>query len=126
MIRRSEIHPESAAHDEPPAGSIRNVLIKNVIAHGNGPSVISGHPDSCLEGITMKDIKLFVSSDPTAPYEKEGHAIKFQHARHLKLENIEVAIADPESTHWLGAIQFEDVKGLDFTGFKERSTGANG
>ena len=72
------------------------------------------------------DPLLFVSPDPTAPYEIEGHAIKFQHARHLKLENIEVAIADPESTPWLGAIQFDDVEGLDFTGFKERSTGATG
>ena len=52
--------------DEPPAGSIRNVLIRNVIARGKGSSVINGHPDSWLEGITLENVKLFLSSDPAA------------------------------------------------------------
>jgi len=126
VIRRSEIHPESATPDEPPAGSIRNVLIKNVIAHGKGPSVISGHPDSCLEGITMKDVKLFVTPDPTAPFEIEGHAIKFQHARHLKLENIEIVMDNPGSAPWLGAIEFDDVEELETSGINERTGGVSG
>lgn len=65
--RRSEVDPRAKLDKEPPAGSIRNVLIQNVIAHGNGSSVINGHPDSWLDGITFSNIKLFLTSDPTAP-----------------------------------------------------------
>src|ERR1022692_4528091 len=43
--RRSEVDGTARAN-EPPAGSIRNVLIQNVVAHGQGTSMIHGHPDS--------------------------------------------------------------------------------
>src|SRR5256885_8661423 len=46
--RRSEVDG-TARQNEPPAGSIRNVIIRNVIARGKGTSGINGHPNSWLE-----------------------------------------------------------------------------
>src|SRR5262249_17370803 len=54
MVRRRyrELHPE-LDREEPPPGSIRNVLITHVIARGCGTSRISGHPDNWLDGIRL-------------------------------------------------------------------------
>ena len=118
VIQRSEKHPELEWKDEPPAGSISNVLIQNVIARGQGPSVIKGHPDSWLDGITMKDIKLIISSDPEAPYEIGGHALTFQRARNLRLENIEVVWDEQRSDQWQSALNMEDIEGLTLIDIK--------
>lgn len=118
--RRSEIHDRPPEEDEPEAGMIRNVLIQNVIAHGKGPSVINGHPQSWLEGLTMKNIKLFVFSAPDAPYEKTGAALTFRHARHVQLEDIEVKWETLESEAWHSALYFDEVQDLDLSRFKGR------
>ena len=55
--RRSEVDG-TPQPNEPPAGSIRNVTIRNVIAHGQGTSMIHGHPDSWLDGVSLDNIKL--------------------------------------------------------------------
>src|SRR5262249_2585188 len=70
MVRRriQELHPE-LEREEPPAGSIRNVLITNVIARGCGTSLIHGRPDSPIEGVRLQNVRLSVSSDPDAPFE---------------------------------------------------------
>jgi len=118
--RRSEVHPQSARPDEPPAGSIRNVLIRNVIARGKGSSVINGHPDSWLEGITLENVKLFLSSDPAAPYDKSVHALKIQRAKNFKLKDVEVVWEKPEWSKWESALYVEDVRGLQLDGFSGR------
>ena len=118
--RRSEVHPQSARPDEPPAGSIRNVLIRNVIARGKGSSVINGHPDSWLEGITLENVKLFLSSDPAAPYDKSVHALKIQRAKNFKLKDVEVFWEKPEWSKWESALYVEDVRGLQLDGFSGR------
>jgi len=116
--RRSEVHPQVKFDKEPPAGSIRNVLIQNVIAHGKGSSVINGHPDSWLDGITFENIKLFLSSDPSAPYDKAVHGFKFQRARNLRLRNVEVTWEKPELKKWGSALYLEDIQGLEIDGFR--------
>ena len=118
--RRSEVHPQIKWENEPPAGSIRNVLIKNVIAHGRGSSVINGHPDSWLDGITFENIKLFLSTETTVAYDKAVHAFKFQMAKNLRLRNIEIFWEKPESKKWESALYIEDVKGLEIDGFSGR------
>ncbi|MCJ7728269.1 MAG: glycosyl hydrolase family 28 protein, partial [Sedimentisphaerales bacterium] len=50
--RRSEIMNRAPQPGEPPAGSIRNVKLSNIIARGKGSSLINGHPDSWLDGVT--------------------------------------------------------------------------
>lgn len=118
--RRSEVHPQIKWENEPAAGSIRNVLIRNVIAHGKGSSVINGHPNSWLDGITFENIKLFLSTDTTVAYDKAVNAFKFQMAKNLRLRNIEIFWEKPESKNWESALYVEDVKGLEIDGFSGR------
>ena len=117
--RRSEVD-HTPRENEPPAGSIRNVLIRNVVARGMGSSLINGHPDSWIEGITLDNIKLFLSTDPASPLQKTTHAMKIQWARNIKLKDVEVIWDKPESDKWQSALYVEDVKGLELDGFSAR------
>ncbi|MBT5875104.1 MAG: hypothetical protein HOH43_16920 [Candidatus Latescibacteria bacterium] len=110
--QRSEMHPEMEGADEPSAGTIRNVLLKNIIARGAGPCEIAGHPDSSLDGITMENIKLTLFDDPEAPFNRGGDALTFKHARNLRLSNIEVVWDNIVTDGWKSAFCFEDIEGL--------------
>jgi len=118
--RRSEVHPQVKWENEPPAGSIRNVKLQNIIAHGKGSSLINGHPMSWLDGITMENIKLFLADDPAAPIQKVEHAMKFRWVRNLKIRGLEIVWEKPESERWESALYFEDVKDLEVAEFSGR------
>jgi hypothetical protein len=102
---------------EPPAGSIRNVIIRNVIAHGQGSCVITGHPTSWLENISLENVRLFISTNPSSLYDKAVNALQFRYARNLKLKDVEVTWEKPEWVNWQSALYFEDVDGLKLQGF---------
>ncbi|MBP1767664.1 MAG: hypothetical protein H6P98_1779 [Candidatus Aminicenantes bacterium] len=118
--RRSEVHPQVKWENEPPAGSIRNIKLQNIIARGKGSSLINGHPMSWLDGVTLENIKLFLSDDPSAPIQKVEHAMKFRWARNLKIRGLEVVWEKPESERWQSALYFEDVKDLELAEFSGR------
>jgi len=121
--KRSEVHKGWKKEDDRPAGSIGNILIQNVIARGYGSSVCSGHPENWLEGITMENVKLFISHDPAAPYDKAVHALVFQRVKNLRLRDIEVAWDTPVYERWRSALYLEDVEGLDLEGLAGRPAG---
>jgi hypothetical protein len=118
--RRSEVHKNVKFENEPPAGSIRNVLIQNVIAHGKGSSVINGHPTSWLDGVTFDNVKLYISSDSAVAYDKAVHALTFQMAKNLKLRNVEVFWERPASNGWRSPLYLEDIRGLEVENFGGR------
>jgi hypothetical protein len=118
--RNSEVNRTPSKPDEPRAGSIRNIIIRNVVAHGQGTCLISGHPDSWLDRISIENVKLFLSNDPASPLEKAVHAIRVRWAQNLRLKDVEVIWDKPESSKWRSALDFEDVKGLTLEGFVGR------
>jgi polygalacturonase len=122
--RRSEVHKHVKFENEPPAGTIRNVLIQNVVAHGMGSSVINGHPNSWLDGITFDNVKLYLSSDSTAAYDKSIHAFEFHLAKNLRLRNVEVFWEKPELNQWGSAMSFEDIRDLQVENFAGRQAKA--
>jgi len=115
-IRRNP-EEEDSRPGTPPAGSIRNVIIRNVIAHGQGACVISGHRDSYLENVSFENVKFFLSTDPKAPYERSTHAMQFRYARNLKLKDVEVFWDTPQSSKFQSALYLQDVSGLKIDGF---------
>jgi len=115
--RRSESQGLPPKPDEPPAGSIRNVIIRNVIAHGKGSCLILGHPQSWLENVSLENIKLFLSTDPSAAYDRTVNAMQFRYARDLKVKDLEVIWEKPELNQWQSALYFQDVHGLNLEGF---------
>jgi hypothetical protein len=115
--RRSESQGLPPKPDEPPAGSIRNVIIRNVIAHGKGSCLILGHPNSWLQNVSLENIKLFLSTDPSAAYDRTVNAMQFRYARDLKVRDLEVIWEKPELSQWQSALSFLDVQGLKVENF---------
>ena len=109
--RRSEVDGQKR-ENEPPAGIIRNVSIRNVIAHGAGTSVIQGHPDSWLDGIRLEGVRLFVSHDPQAQYENTQAALSLRDARNFTMKDVEIQWEKPESPTWKAGMQVDSVKDL--------------
>jgi hypothetical protein len=115
--RRSESQGLPVKPDEPPAGSIRNVILRNIIAHGKGSCLVLGHPNSWLENVSLENIKLFLSTDPSAAYDRTVNAMEFRYARDLKVKDLEVTWEKPELNQWQSALIFQDVQGLKLDGF---------
>jgi len=114
-----ETRGEQSGHAEPNdrAGSIRHVIIRNVIAHGQGTCLITGHPTSWLDDISLENVKLFISTDPKSPYDKSINAMYFQYARNVKVKDLEVNWEKPAWQKWQSALSFEDVSGLKVDNF---------
>jgi polygalacturonase len=123
--RRSEVHQSIKPGSDAPAGAIRRVLISNVIARGKGSSLCNGHPESWLEDVTIDNLKLYISSDPQAPYDKAVHGLKFRYVKNLKLKDVDVFWDQPASPKWESALYCEDVKGLVLDGFTGRPARAD-
>jgi len=115
--RRSESLGLTLKPDEPPAGVIRHVILRNIIAHGQGSCLILGHPQSWLDDINLENIKLYLSTDPSAAYDRSVHAMYFHLAKNLKLKDVQVLWEKPESAKWQSALYFHDVNGLKVEGF---------
>jgi len=115
--RRSESQGLPPKPGEPPAGSIRNVIVRNVIAHGEGSCLVLGHPQSWLQNISLENIKLFLSTDPEAAYDRTVNAMQFRYARNIKVRDLEVSWEKPELNQWQSALYFQDVQGLKLDGF---------
>ncbi len=94
--RRSESNHEPDKPGEPPAGSIRHVIIRNVIAHGEGTCLITGHPKSWLDDISIENLKLFIATNPASPYDKSIHAMYFQYAKNITVKDVQVTWEKPE------------------------------
>jgi hypothetical protein len=121
--RRSEVDGVSRG-PEPPAGSIRNVLIQNVVARGQGTSMIHGHPDSWLDGVSLDHVKLFVSNDPESPLQKTVDAMQVRWARNLRLKDVEVIWDKPSPAKWQSALRVDDAEDLELDGFRGRAAAA--
>ncbi len=109
--RRSEVDG-TKREKEPPPGIIRNVSIRNIIAHGTGTSAINGHPDSWLDGIRLENVRLFVSHDPQAAYENTESALTLRDARNFTMKDVEIHWEKPESPTWKAGLQVDNVTDL--------------
>jgi hypothetical protein len=79
--------------------------------------MISGHRDSWLENVSLENVKFFLSTDPSAAYDRSVHAMQFQYARNLKVKDVEIIWEKPASGKWQSALYFQDVSGLRVDGF---------
>ena len=116
--RRSEVHKSiKPENDKNQAGKIRRIQISNVIARGKGSSMCNGHPDSWLEDISINNFKLYLTHDPSAPYDKSVNALSFKQVRNLKLKDVEIIFTGPGYENWESALSLESIDGLVLDGF---------
>lgn len=95
ITRLSEFTKEPAKPGERPPGTIRNITIRNVIAHAKGTSRFYGHAESWLDGLSLENVRLSMAADPTAPFDYADHALEFRRVRNLKMKSVEVSWENP-------------------------------
>ncbi len=112
LIRRSEIDPNLDKSKEPTIGTIRNVLVSNVIARGYGTNLIHGHTDSLLENVTLDNVKLTIAYDPEGSPRKMENAVVVENARNFRMKDFEIIWDEPFSEKWESALTVENVTNL--------------
>jgi hypothetical protein len=119
LKRESQVRGTPKDH-EPPTGSIRNVIIQNVIARGPGTSLMSGTSDSWLKSITLDNVKIFVTAESSSPLETTSDAMKIEWVQDLTLRNFQIIWDTPTSEKWTSALHLDHVKDVDFDNVQVR------
>lgn len=123
--KRSEVHRNWKKEDDRPAGKIRRVLISNVLARGQGSSQITGHPESPLEEVTIENLRLAISHNPDALYDKAVNALEVRQARNFTLRNLEIVWEKPEYQRWENAVYAQEVQDLKVENLRARQARKN-
>ena len=92
--RRSEVHKNHVFENEPPAGSISNVKIMNIIARGEGACSINGHRNSRLSKIVFENVSIHLAPNPAAPYTKGEEAIRFEWIDDMAFHNVHLSTSE--------------------------------
>ena len=120
LIQRSEIDANIDKSKEPPVGAIRNVIIRNVIARGPGPSKLHGSVNSLLENITLENVQLTVVEDPDAILKKGGTGLTVENAQNFRMKDVEIRWEGIASDLWKTALLVQDTKDLILDGISAR------
>jgi len=104
-------------NEDSPIGRFENILIKDVIAHVKGSSILNGHQENPLSGIRLENVKLIMSEDPDAYFREAVHAIQGRYLKDLTMKDLSVTWEEPGSEDWKSALFLEDVDGLELDGF---------
>ncbi len=77
-------------------GTVRNVVVRDVVAHAQGTAHIAGHAERPLEGITLSGIQLFMAPEST-PDKRATHALVAEGVDRLRIRDLEVRWAEDAS-----------------------------
>jgi hypothetical protein len=116
LIRRSEIDPNIDKAKEPPIGAMRNIIVRDVIARGAGRCRIHGSRDALIENVTLENVRLALMNASDSPLDKSGDALTVDHARNLRLKDIEIVWDEPHLGDWRSALAVENVHDLVLDG----------
>ena len=100
-------------------GSIKNILISNVVAYATGPCTITGYPSQPLEGITLDRVTIHVTNDPEAVLLTEN-ALICRKVNDLTLQDVRIVWGSPSSELWKSALYLEDINHLRLENFYGR------
>jgi hypothetical protein len=94
-------------------GEMKNIHIRDVIAYSKGSSLIEGHRDRPLEGISFENVKIYMSckTDSTT-FAKAENCINFRRVKDLSLKGIQVIWQKPDSKKWKSALHLENIENL--------------
>jgi polygalacturonase len=129
-----------ASAPEPPVGSMRNIVINNVVAHhsGNYCSSITGIPGHYVENLTLSNIQLFnrggvskvadvstVKEDekgypqPTVWGELPSSGLFIRHARNIQINGLMLGSEQPDPRAPVIAVDVEGLQVQGAVGWKE-------
>lgn len=120
LIQRSEIDANIDKTKEPAVGVMRNILLKNVIARGQGACRLHGHVDSPLENVTLENVRLELAYQPGSAPRTFGDALTLENARNITLRNFEIVWTEPDCDQWNSALVVNHTTGLVLEGVSAR------
>ncbi len=101
-------------------GTIKNVTVRNVVAKGQGSSLIQGFPDRHLENIRFENVAITLEAE-SLPDKRTTDLLAFKWIKGLKLQNVQLSwdTAKGIESKWaaaLNVLQCENVqlRQLDF------------
>jgi hypothetical protein len=101
-------------------GTIRDIVIDNVISHARGSSTMTGMPERPLENFTISNFQLFMDAE-NAKDKRASDAIRADIVKGLKLRNVSVRWAeDQPEPAWASALTLRNLTGLDIADFSGR------
>lgn len=101
-------------------GSIHNILIKDVMAHVQGTSLIAGHGDKNIGNISLSNVQLLMNPE-SLPDKRATHALQVNGVTNLHMTDVRVqwdTIATEKA--WQSALHIAKVGELTIEGFKGR------
>ena len=101
-------------------GTIENVLLSNIIAHGQGTSKISGLTPESIRNVTLDQVQLFMHPEGK-PDKRATHAIQVKDVADLTISWVRVHWDEVAEEKWQSALAIENVRGLTIDGFRGRA-----
>ena len=104
-------------------GTIENVLLSNIIAHGQGTSKITGLQPETIRNVTLDAVQLFMHPE-TKPDKRATQALEITNTSDLTISKMRVHWEGVTEKKWQSALTVENVRGLTIDGFRGRPGGA--
>lgn len=101
-------------------GTIENVLLSNIIAHGQGTSRISGYRPESIRNVTLDQVQLFMHPE-TKPDKRATHALEVKNVEDLTISRTRVFWDAPTEEKWQSALAVENAQGLVIDDFRGRA-----
>jgi hypothetical protein len=102
-------------------GRVRNLVVRDVVAHAQGTSTIAGHPERLIENVTLSGIQLFMQPEST-PDKRATHALVAEGVDRLRVRDLEVLWAeDHPEPRWQSAVVVRKARDVELAGFVGRS-----
>ena len=121
------------AEPEGPPGTVRNVVVSNLTAIGDGCIFLSGMQEKPLEGVVLDNIRIRMRggrekklhAQPPYPFPLWGHRqspydVFCRHVDDLKLRDVRITWETPEKPDWGSAVRCVNVSNLEIAGFTGR------
>ena len=98
-------------------GTVRNVVVEDVVAHVQGTSHIAGHAERPIENVTLSGIQLFLGPEST-PDKRATHALVAEGVDRLRIRDLDVRWAeDHPEAKWQSAVVVRKARDVELAGF---------
>ncbi len=104
-------------------GTIENVLLSNIIAHGQGTSKITGLRPKSIRSVTLDQVQLFMHPE-TKSDKRATHALEVKNVEDLTISRTRVQWDVSAEEKWQSALAVENARGLTIDGFRGQAGGA--
>jgi len=101
-------------------GTIRDVVVNNVVAHVRGTSTMTGHPERPLQNIRMSGIQLFMNPENVRD-KRATDAMRIAGIQGLRIRDCSVDWAENETeAKWQSALVLRNVSDFEIDSFAGR------